>query len=811
MSLKKLATLAVSLLFLSLLTACDSAEERAQKHFLQGLELIEQGDADRGLVELRNVFKLNGAHREARLLYAKTVYKQGKFAEAYGQYLRHVEFYPNDVEGRIALSEMALKSMNWGEVERHSKVALEFAPTDPRVRVVVNGLDFRNALLSKDKQAEQAAIDEAIILKDVAPESLNPRRVILEGFLRAGDTRAALKEVDDALLLHADEINLHQIKLSLFNQLGDTDALEKQLVKMIDLFPENTDIRATLLRWYMSRNEMEKAEAFLRTYAEAEGETGKADLIRFLVTTQGTDIALAEVERIIASEENNGFYRALRASLNFDSGKTDTAIAELEDLLASAEASDETRRIKVTLARIRWSVGNLVGARELVEEVLVEDNTQIDAMKLKAGWLIDGDQTNDAILLLRTALAQSPQDAQLMTLMARAYERDGSKDLVGEMLSLAVETSNNAPQESLLYARFLLADDKSLPAEGVLISALRLAPNNLEILEVLGNIYIKINDIARATQVSETLARLPSENAKSIATNLKLRLLQAQDHGDEVIRFLEGLAQTGEDDQGVRLAIIRTHVLNNKPAEALSKINESLQKYPDSPVFRALKARLLETTGDADQAIEIYRDLLQQDDQQETIWRELYAVLQRSNKPDQAKLALEQGMTALPDSATLKWMKASSLEAAGEVPAAIAIYEQLYALNSSNLVIANNLASLMANYTDEPEALERAYVIAKRLRGTNEPYFQDTYGWIAYRRGDYEEALSHLEPAADGRLKDPTVNYHLGMLYIALNRPEDAIEQMQKTLELARVPDPRPEIAAAKVELARLTSGSSGN
>ena len=54
------------------------------------------------------------------------------------------------------------------------------------------------------------------------------------------------------------------------------------------------------------------------------------------------------------------------------------------------------------------------------------------------------------------------------------------------------------------------------------------------------------------------------------------------------------------------------------------------------------------------------------------------------------------------------------------------------------------------------------------------PAFQDTYGWIAYRRGDLTEALANLEPAAAGLPNDPLVQFHLGMTYAALKRPEDA-------------------------------------
>jgi tetratricopeptide (TPR) repeat protein len=65
-------------------------------------------------------------------------------------------------------------------------------------------------------------------------------------------------------------------------------------------------------------------------------------------------------------------------------------------------------------------------------------------------------------------------------------------------------------------------------------------------------------------------------------------------------------------------------------------------------------------------------------------------------------------------------------------------------------VVANNLASLISTYRDDDDSLDQAYTIARRLRGTDVAPFADTYGWIAYRRGEYDVALEHLERAAAG-------------------------------------------------------------
>jgi Flp pilus assembly protein TadD len=83
------------------------------------------------------------------------------------------------------------------------------------------------------------------------------------------------------------------------------------------------------------------------------------------------------------------------------------------------------------------------------------------------------------------------------------------------------------------------------------------------------------------------------------------------------------------------------------------------------------------------------------------------------------------------------------------------------------------------------------------------PAFQDTYGWIEYRRGNLEEAVTYLEPAAAGLPEDALVQYHLGMTYAGLNRPEDARRQLTRALEIAG-DSPLPQFQTARETLASL-------
>ena len=89
------------------------------------------------------------------------------------------------------------------------------------------------------------------------------------------------------------------------------------------------------------------------------------------------------------------------------------------------------------------------------------------------------------------------------------------------------------------------------------------------------------------------------------------------------------------------------------------------------------------------------------------------------------------------------------------------------------------------------------------------PAFQDTYGWIEYRRGNYDEALASLEPAAKGLPEDPLVQYHLGKTYLALERPAEARAALERALEIAG-DSPLPQFEDARTILATLPAAQTG-
>jgi cellulose synthase operon protein C len=797
---------AASLSAFLLLSACDSAEERADNHYNNAVELLETGDVDRAIVELRNVFQLNGLHVPARRLYAATMLERGSFREALGSYTLVSEQDPSDVESRIAIARIAADTGNWEPFDLNVTRAYEMAPDNPDVRLLWNVLQFRQALVANDSAARNQAAEDVAAMREVLPDDILIARVLIENNLLEQRYSSALEEVDFALTLAPDRDDLLRTRLVLLAQLGMDAEVETQLAEMIARNPADAESKQALIRWHLSRGETEKADAILRDDATRADATTEARVtyIAFVRSVQGDDAAREAIDALLEDGQDTTILRSLRAGLDFDAGRRAEAIAALEDILSTEEPSETTRQVKVTLARMLTANGDPVAGRRLVEEVLADDATNVEALKLRAGWLIDQDRPDDAILNLRTALDQAPRDSQVMSLLAAAYLRSGSRELAGEMLSLAVEASSSAPEESLRYARFLLEDGRLGVAEPILIDALRLAPNNPEILIELGRVYLGQEDWARLEQVEATLRRLETDESVASAEALLVARLQGQNRSDEAIAQLETLLQQQGAGAGAEIEIVRTHLRNGDVEAAEAFVDGMLAETPDDPLLRYLKASLLAATDRASEAEDIYVALLDETPTEESIWRTLYTLQVREGRVDDARTTLERGLEALPGAPNLQWALAGEYEREGNIDGAIEIYESLYQQNTSSVIIANNLASLISTYRSDDESLNRAWNIARRLRGLERPEFQDTYGWIALRRGELDEALAHLEPAAAALTRDPLVQFHLGMAYARADRNDEALQQLQRAVDLAGPADTRPQFQQAREEIARL-------
>lgn len=787
------------------LSGCESAEEKAERFYQSGMALLAAGDEDRALVEFRNVFKYNGFHKEARQAYADTQLRRGEVGEATSQYLRLIEQYPDTVAVRVRLAELAVARGDWAEVERHGRAAITLDPALPAAAALRIALDYRAAVLARDEAGRVRLAGEARSLLEGAPDNPVARRVLIDQLISARDTAAALPEIDAALEGNPMQLDFQQLKFRILAEAGDVAGTGAHLKQMFALFPENEQVKGALIGWYLVQKDIDGAEAFLRQLAgpPTGAPEGHVAVVQLLQTARSPEAARAELDALIAATTgtpNAELYAALRATMDFEAGKTDAAIAAMEAIVKAATASEQTRRIKGMLARMLDATGNRVGARALVEEVLAEDSSNVEALKMRAGWLIADDKPGDAILDLRNALNQNPRDPAILTLMAAAHERDGSLDLAGERLALAVEVSGSGPEESLRYAQFLQQQGRTQVAETVLTDAARANPVNPAVLGALAEIQLRQQKWAPAQATVDALRQLGLPQTEAVVQRLQAAVLMGQNRTEDSLAFLNQQASQGSAGTAAVAMIVQTQISSGKLDAARTYLDEALAKEPGDRSLRMLSAGLDALMGNAAAAETQYRALIAEAPAEDLPVRMLFGLLTTAGRTDEAAAVLDAGLLAAPASKTLRWIKAGLLEKAGDIDGAITLYEGLYAEDTGNVVVANNLASLITSHRDDAESLERAFGIARRLRGSDVPAFQDTYGWIEYRRGNVREALVALEPAAAGLPDDPLAQFHLGMAYADLGESAKAATQFERVLDLAGETD-LPQVATARSRL----------
>lgn len=801
------------------LSACDNAQQRAEKHYQSGIALLEKGDVDRALVEFRNVFQLDGKHLNARLTYARVQRERGEFAEAYSQYLLVVEQYPDNIEARLALAEMAIDRNDWQEAQRHGQAAFKLAPEDPMAQVIAALLEYQTAAVNKDEAGKLAPAAKVKALLDAHADNrvlaLLAYRVLIDQAYTGPDPALAMAVLDEAIALNPNNFEWQMLKLRLLINAGDQAAVGAQLNTLYGLFPQDKRVRDLLIGWYMQQQDLDGAEAFLRRLADdaaastaptaaKDAVKARLNVVQFLRQTQDLAAAQAEIATLIAADPANVVYQATAAAMQFEAGQKDEAVAALTALVKAAPDDEDTRNAKVALARMLQATGNNTGAQALIEEVLVSDAAHVAALKMKAAWLTQADKPGDAIIALRTALDQDPRDADILTLMAEAHERDGARDLAGERYAAAVDVSGRAATESLRYANFLIKDNRLDSALSVLEDALQVAPRDPKLLAARANLLMRMQDWDNAKIAVDRLRALGTPATIKTANQLDASLLLKQDRVDDTIAFLDSLSKGADANASAVAAVVQAQIRAGKVEEAAAYLDELLAKSPQDPALRYLRAGVYMMADDPGQAETIYRTLMAEQPNNLRPFQALYRLMLAADRPDEAAALLESELARAPDSAVLNLMQAGALERAGDFEGAIAIYEAMYARDSNSLVVANNLASLLTSHRTDAASVDQAFRIALRLRGSNVPAFQDTYGWIAYRRGDFAEALTALEPAAKAMSQDPMVQMHLGLTQAALKQTDAARATLTAALQLAGDAASQPQYAEAQTALTAL-------
>ena len=139
-----------------------------------------------------------------------------------------------------------------------------------------------------------------------------------------------------------------------------------------------------------------------------------------------------------------------------------------------------------------------------------------------------------------------------------------------------------------------------------------------------------------------------------------------------------------------------------------------------------------------------------------------------------------------------------------DYPKARDAYEKLLAIKPNFVPALNNLAYL---YTERLNNLDKAYDLARKARELQgqDASVADTFGWVLYKRGDYQQALPILQESAQKAADNPEIQFHLGMTAYMMGQTDLARVAFRKAASAAKDFPGKDE---SKRRLALLESGT---
>ncbi|MFK7886459.1 MAG: tetratricopeptide repeat protein [Gammaproteobacteria bacterium] len=754
---------------------CGGKEERAANYLARANAAFDQGDLIKAELDAKNALQITPNSFEASYLLAQIAEQENSPQKMFRFLRRSVEIDPSNVEAQVKLGRIWAAA---GQLEgaRESVAAIELADPGNLEGIVLEA----TVLLREGKIEEARALGNDVLAK-------SPRNISALAFLastyQVEDVERSLEMLSRAISYEPDNQSLRVVKITILQKEGRHAAAEKELRDLIGLFPDENAYRYALARYLASQKRGDEARTVLEDIVSADPEdsTAKLSLAQFLGQQGDGAGAVKLLQEYISDAPDVYQFRFALAQSHSLLKDFDSAKSVYRDIIDRDGLGPNGLSARTKLAAIELSRGDEAVGRSLIAEVLDEEPSNPDALSIRATLAMAAGDFDDATVDLRSVLRADPTRQNAQLLLGKAHAQSGQTALAVETYQKLVESApaNVDARKDLarLYARAQRWDDVS----DVLQLGVQQRPGDL----AMARLYVDALLRQQKWDIAEAQAQriLDIDPSKALGHYVKGRVLQARGDYQASTDSLQVALDVNPGASEVLTAIVRNFVRLDDRSGGVQYVQSYLDANPDSAHGLSLLGEMQARDGQWDAAKASNLKALDVRDTWLPAYRNLIGIHLRDKDFDAANATLQRGLKAAPGNIELLLLEANVLEQTGRYGDAIDNYEAILTSNSSLAVAANNYIALVADHRNDAESLEKAARFAEELDAEANPIFQDTLGWLAYRRGRYDEAQQLLEGAVRRAGQIPQLRYHLGMTYFRQDRLTDARRELEAALQ----------------------------
>lgn len=506
----------------------------------------------------------------------------------------------------------------------------------------------------------------------------------------------------------------------------------------------------------LTRNQFGIALPIYLTQARETGDTGVIEMAGRVASYMGDHQATLEMAQLwLANEPQN---TAAREAMMQAYAKLSDPVQALDHASWLYENTGDSEAFFAVTA-IPKDQAQIPELIEAYGRVKLSGDKQA-AVLLATGILYrDNAQLQESEQQAKQFLAAQPDDQRGLLLLAQVMHQQNRIEEAQALIADALQRQPEDRKLRLQYARFLTITDRSQAV--IQFEQLHSAdPTDQEVNFLLALLLLNQGNISRATGLFTQASSVPSLRA------------DAQYH-------LGAIAdKTGQPAAAVQhYSQVR---FGRNFLAAASRATLLLAQHKNIDVARRYLQRL--RSAQPEQAVALFQ-----------IESNL---LISARQPAQALSILTDGLNAFPNDSQLLYARSMVAEQQNNFPLAEQDLRALLAQNEDNAVALNALGYTMILHTDRRE---EAHALIKRayLLNPGDPATIDSMGWVLFKMGQLEEALTFLKKA-HGLLPDPEISAHLGEVQWAMGNSDRALQVWQQGL--AQVPN-HPSIVNAMERL----------
>ena len=508
--------------------------------------------------------------------------------------------------------------------------------------------------------------------------------------------------------------------------------------------------------------------------ADEKSEESSAHILQAEMALQERDYQAASIEYRKAAELSDDpdvAQQATRVAYSYAFNKEGLRSAK-----RWAKLAPESDEAMLYVAQLNLRVGEIRESRRTFETLLERGDEPIDERLLALIPFLSQEDPHQSYELMRQLAKPYRKSAPANYAVAVMALQAGETDIAKEKAQLAIELDDEWVKPHLLYARALLISGDE---EGAIDYTSRLVgddpdPDPEARLELAIMLLSAGRDDDALSQVNQILLEQPARtDALRLMAIINFRL----EHLDAARADFEDLLSSGHYTMDALYYLGRIADRRSEYEEAIHYYSQ-VTRGSNAVMSQRRAAGIIAEEGEPERALEHLSEFAEVNPTYAVDMLQAKAQLLASLKRyPEALEYYDQVVSYRPDSEGAHLGKAELLLRMDRLDDAIAQYELSVERWPESSMSLNAYGYTLADRTDRYK--EAARLIKKALKiNPDSPAIIDSWGWVLYRQGEYEEALVALNKAYE-KLSDPEVAGHIVEVLWAMERHDEALAALE--------------------------------